>query len=587
MRARQSGLATPERPALRLPGSCWATCCHEHQGARLRRPALARGGSAVANRLGGELKSQGTRGQAGSVDRIGAHTERLTRSLALLSIVALIVLRLVELRTLEHLLYSPELLELGSLAWHVDHGGLRHDGTITGFIATYQYNHFDQGTLAVQVVHWMLSRLPVFEGVGIHLVGIACEALSFGAFIWLATRIAGPRGLLAALPLLLPPAFIVAWQLMPYGNHTDFLIVPIALGLIWLRWNELPRWGLMAAILAGGVLLYRLNAACLPACLVAALLLPQDRIRPVAATVAASGLALATITALFFVWPEAQLEDVGAIPRLQTVREPEWARLSFLGAPRTILSGWPWRVGLVAWGVAGIWGGLTTERLRPFTIFVFVLAASALIGPLLFAPTRPEYLLTGIYALLLAGLPGPIAAHKPVRLLAGVGAVLMTVSGLIDAQELADPDSWPTTEGFDGARLHFELGVESPDADEIPHYLQVLEQGQVGRHFGLATATHEDPQCPLQPARLDPGPLERANADRCPGWSEGLLGARVNTLVSANWNPTTQQLRDFGAGAWVTCQRQVTCVESALKGAPPNLAATILVGARAQAAKAR
>ena len=504
----------------------------------------------------------------------------------LVAVLALVALRLVELRTIAHLLYSPELMDLGSLAWHVDHGGLKHDGTLAGFIATYQYNHFDQGTLLVQGLNWLLSRVLGGSGFVFHLVALCFEALTVAVVAWLGAKLVGWRGLLGVMPLLLAPAFVVAWQLMPYGNHTEFQWIPLALGGVWLVAGDegsRPRWPVLGALLALGVLLYRMNAAAGLACVAAALTLPAQQRRPAMLWIVGGGaVGLGLIAAMFSMWPEAAVGDAGLIPRLGT-QVGAGIDLAFLGAPRNHLGGWPWRIGLVVWAGLGAFSGLRAARRRPFAVYALTLAAGALAAPILLSGVRSEYLLTGVYALLALGVVGLAATERPLARASAACALLLAVSGLADARWLADPGTWSQTTGFDGPLLHFELGVQDPDADEIPHYVAVLDGEPRSRHLGIATATHTEPLCAMQPARLDPGPLRPADEDRCPGWSPGSLATLWRRLEAGVWQPTATQRRDVGAGAWIACQRDLRCVEAALRGLPDEAVASIMVGAQAEA----
>ncbi len=517
----------------------------------------------------------------------GTHPNRRTLfAVPLVAVLLLVALRLVELRTIAHLLYSPELMGLGSLAWHVDHGGLEHDGTFAGFIATYQYGHFAQGTLLVQGLNWLLSLVFGTSGVVFGAVALCFEALTVGLLAWFAARLAGWGGLLGVLPLLLPPAFIVAWQLMPYGNHTAFLWIPLAMGGVWLvagNPDTRPRWGLLAALLTGGVVLYRMNAASALACAAAVVALPaRKRFRAVAWLLVSWGLAMAIIAALHSIWPQSRFDDVGLIPRLGTPRGAQWD-LAFLGAPRNHLEGWPWRLGLVAWAGLGARAGLASARLRPLAVYGITLAAGALLAPILMTDGRSEYLLTGVYALLALGVLGLGAERRPFVVTSVGCALLLSVSGLADARWLADPRTWPQTAGFDGVQLYFELGVEDPDADEIPYYVATAAGNRASRHLGLATATHSEPECSMQPGRLDPGPLQAADADRCPGWGPGSLAVRWRTLRETGWSPTATERHAFGAGAWIVCQRDLECVRAALGGLSAEVLESVMVGARAEA----
>jgi len=498
------------------------------------------------------------------------------------AIVALLALRFAELRTVAHLLYSPELLDLASLAWDADQGRLHHDGSVAGFVATYQYNHFDQGTLLIQALHWLTSRLVGFGTAPFHGVGLLFEAVTIAAVTVLATRIAGLRGLLAVGVLLLAPAFLVAWQLMPYGNHTEFLVVPVLCATAWTR--ERPPWAAVVALLVAGVVLYRLNGVSLAAFALTALATRTHRAQGLRAAGLAAVAAVAAVGLLYAAWPGDENVDVGLIPRLG-LSGSVWDVLVFLGAPRNHLGGWPWRLALTVWALAGASAGLRSGALRPFTVYCLALAGLGLGVPLALAP-RAEYMITGVLGLVLLGLPA-LAKPGPHRLVASAGAALMLLSGFVDATALIGPSTWETTRGFDAQRLHFELGIEDPDVDELPFYRRLLDEGRGSRDLGLATATHFELQCPLQPGRLDPGPLRRADEQRCGGWSPGGLTAHIVRISEGGWSPTTQGLRDFGAGAWIVCQREVACVEESLVGAPDDLRETILIGARAEAARAR
>jgi len=503
------------------------------------------------------------------------------------SVLVLVILRLIEARTIGHLLYSPELMALGSLAWDLDRGALTHDGTLTGFIATYQYNHFDQGTLLVQGLFAGASRVFGTTGFVFHSVGIGLEALTVGGCAWLGVRLAGARGLLGMLVLLVPPAFVVAWQLMPYGNHTDFLFVPVLAALLWLRAGQTGRVPPVPlfVLLVVGVLLYRTNAAVGVASLVGVLALTRTGRPGVFFAVVSAGLiSLVCILGLHAAWPEGQ-GDLALLPNVGLGRRGavEWA---FFGAPRNVWGGWPWRAALVVWAGLGVWAGVRDAARRPLVLYLGALAAVGLAVPLLFAPPHPEYLLTGLYALLVlgvVGLPPAEGAGGVAGRLSIAAAFVMATAGLVDARWLADPSTWSATKGFDGVAAHFELGLEDLDADEIPYWMAMLAAGRGSPATGLATATHVEPGCPLQPGRLDHGPLFAADADRCPGWSAGALAERWRELGAQGWTPTAQQARDFGAGVWIVCGRSLECVSAAVG---EDLPETVLRGAAAEARRA-
>lgn len=491
----------------------------------------------------------------------------------------LVVLRVLQLHHVEPLLYSPELYGLAALAQDRAAGVLPAGRGPAEFVAAYQYGHFAQGTLLVQ------GLVAAFGLGSFHFVAIGFEAVTVLLAGALAQRIGGPRGLaLGLLPWLLPPAFVVGWQLMPYGNHTEFLGFGLALGLLLLQpmasWRP-RRWAGAVALLAVGFVLYRLNAVLFVG--FAATALAQGSRRGLLATAAAGALAGGVLVGLWAAWPGTSADETllslvapRAAPRSfgEAGFAPGWV-WSQWGAPRGFAGGLAWPLGIAVAAGAGLAGVRASEELRGIGAFAAGWATAGILAPLLWAPPHAEYLLPGLYGILVLTLLGTSpSAPSRVRSVVGVGIAVAALAGIVDGARLLGPG--PV--GYDGPGFERALAVENLDGDEVPYFADLLQGGRGDRWVGRATATWKV-GCLPQPLRHATPELPAPAASRCDGWPPGTLGAHI---ASRGELPHPPELRSIGRGAWIVCQRDTDRVRAAAQGLPPAAMEEIVRGARAE-----
>jgi hypothetical protein len=497
-------------------------------------------------------------------------------------VAALVVLRALELRTVAHLLYSPELFGLGSLAWDLDAGTFKSDASLWELVSTYQYMPFAQGTLLVQAAAALLGVAFGPNTWAFHSIGIAFEALTIALVATITVRAAGPvLGAAVLLPWLLPPAFVVAWQLMPYGNHTEFLWVPAALAVALstdLEQRGRRWWVGIGVLVAVGIVLYRPSGAAAVAFVGAAALGSSRGVRRRLCVAVTAGIATAgvTISVLSSRWSAEPVGgDAGSsfLPRLDPTRadpariEEAWGgAAAFFAAPRVLGGSLPY-IGVLA--VIAAWtafvmvaGSGPRRRVATFALGWCVLALAA---PLLFAPPHPEYLLAGFYAVLL-GTVGVVGNGAPRWASRGAGlcCLLLAVAGAVDAASLVRPSSWEQTREYDGFGYTYELALYNLDVDEIP-YLSSLVRDRVGDPWiGFSSKTGPE-GCLAQPLRHGTGPLPDPGEAICPGWGPGRLAAPIQALMESA-SITSGDLQTLGRGAWIVCDRDLRRTEEALEG---------------------
>jgi len=508
-------------------------------------------------------------------------------------VVAVLVLRTLQLRSVGYMLHSGELAGLGSLAMDLRYGTVPDGLSVLEFVRRYQYGHFAQGTLVVQVMAAGLESIGLLSGWTFHGISIAFEALAAGLVAWLGVRVArSPVGALAALPWVLPPAFVVGWQLMPYGNHTEFLWVG---GVRARRAADDPggwsrrRWIATGGLLVAGVVLYRLHAALGVGILAATWLGRSAAVRRRGALTLglATLLGASLILALWWAWPTPDADETlqyAFLPRVAWGRSlgehgvaPGW-RWSHLSAPRGALGGWPWRLGLGAVVAAGLAGA---GPRRPLAFFAIGWASAAALAPLLFGEPHSEYLIPAVAALGLLAAPGLASPSPRWRAVAAAGLASMAVAGAVDNARLVRSAAWASTAGYDPLAVERELGVDALDADEVAFFSDLLSAGRGDRWVGLATSSART-DCPGQPLRGSVGALPRPGEGRCGCWERGALADRIRGFMGGAPWPNPPELLQIGRGAWVVCDRDLDRVRAALDGAPDAVVEQVVRGAQAE-----
>ncbi|MCO4773065.1 MAG: hypothetical protein KDA24_23730, partial [Deltaproteobacteria bacterium] len=159
---------------------------------------------------------------------------RLRAAAVLGPMLVLVCCRGLVLRSAAHQLYAGEAAGVGRLQWALSQGTFEWHGPAR-FVVEHTYQYFAQGTAFLQVVAAALSPFFGHTFTAQAAAAIALEALGVGLFAWLLLRITAPAGAaLGAVALALPPRFTATFALQPYGNHTEYLWVPLAAALILL-----------------------------------------------------------------------------------------------------------------------------------------------------------------------------------------------------------------------------------------------------------------------------------------------------------------------------------------------------------------
>jgi len=519
---------------------------------------------------------------AEEVGEAGVATGRTIREVALLtslSVIALVVLRGLQCWSLGPLLYSNEFAQLGSLAYDLAHGQLDASLGFRDLYAIYAYGDQAQGTFWVAVLAVPLSWLLGPSTAALHGVAIGSEAMLVGLVSWwLAgrSRVAWAVGTGA---LLFPPFFVVAFSLMPYGNHTEFLWMPVLLlGLCRDRgsWKRLVA---LFAVSAIAVLLYRLNLAAVVA-FAGSVALAYGR----------HGLSRAGILLLGATVGVGLVGVVGAetptrgsyLPALAF--RPEELLTSFRSLA---VQSWPGVAGgtmsrvLVGLSAALIFvtAGVQFRRQSPALRFpvlaISTWAALAAIGPLISAAPRPEYLLNAWYAVLLLGLC--LLAHSEPRGRWILGAALCGPLAIGILPGLQAAATGGPTASYDGVALYRSLSLETIDADDLPHWNTMMSSPRAHKSAGMVTQIGP---CARQFARelhFVPRDVRDSRCGECA--SEGMVDVVKSRIsLDSDFRPGT-----LGAALWVRCNRDMDQVHLVTRQLDPQLSELLRAGAQAEA----
>ena len=150
----------------------------------------------------------------------------------LLGVVLLLVLRGCQLLGLGPLLFDWEFVQLGRLAVEVD-AGTTAVSDLWKNPSRYIYMPHAQGTLLPIGGAALISSFLGASIWALHATSVLPEALALGLLLTLIWRRTGSAGLvaLAGLGWMMAPRLAVIWHLYPFGNHTEFLWVPLATAL--------------------------------------------------------------------------------------------------------------------------------------------------------------------------------------------------------------------------------------------------------------------------------------------------------------------------------------------------------------------
>lgn len=180
-----------------------------------------------------------------------------------LAVRVLAALRTMQLLSVAPMLHDVEWLQFANLAQVLASGRLDLLVNPQELFPHYTYMDFAQGTVAVGIVTWLLSPILGITSWTLQASSMLAEALAV-AILAAPLVVVTPSRWKVALglaPWILAPGFAVVWQMLPFGNHTELLWVPlgIALFLAWRPPEHRPLWqlALPLALLTAGTFCYR------------------------------------------------------------------------------------------------------------------------------------------------------------------------------------------------------------------------------------------------------------------------------------------------------------------------------------------
>ena len=517
--------------------------------------------------------------------------------------VLVLVLRFLQVRSSAHLVYHGESAGIARLFHQLNTGTFEWFG-LPGFVHDMTYQWFAQGTTFLQVVALLLE--PIFGRTlwGHWAAAALLEAIAVLLFAATVTRISRPSlGLLAGLAVALPPNWVLGWNLMPYGNHNEFLWVPLGVAF-WLAGrapSERRLRELVAPVLllAGGCVLYRANV--LPALAAFAVLgWPVSRRSTLRAL--CFGVATAAVTSGLFVylgltpWGASQADGLGSFPEPRATWSAAGHGLTVAwerGVPgfRQLVDGRLHRsllvLGVLAAGLAGAsTAGPVQDPRKRVALFAAVWGALALAAPAITDHALLRYFVPAWYAGTLALATLLAATPLLIRRAALALFVVFVLLGAWTSAPWIDRSTWSQTATLRGIPLWFELEVDTVDLDELPFYARILDEGRGSPWVGFSSH-HPSGICPANPGTT-PEDRPAPHEDHCRGWdARGLVPAlgSVPGRFDADAEGLDRALQDIGRGAWIRANRSIPRVELAVEGAPGEIAGPVLEGARDEAAR--
>jgi hypothetical protein len=444
----------------------------------------------------------------------------------------------------------------------------------------------------------------------LHATSVVPEALTLGLLLMLLWRRSGSPALLfaATFAWACVPRGAAVWQMLPFGNHTEFLWVPLAVALLLdLRPRSAASSGLIAGamvlLLGLGFVAYRGTLATAVALLVALVLSrgPTGGIRRALAIGVAS--ACLSLWALHGLTDPEQWRGLGTLRELllgAPVMDPSlWAdRVGRLpqrlpSGPALLGSPWPYLgllgAGALAVGVQLLRGAVSRpppsgtaaaaeESGRPTALLFLGLWMLVSLGMTLAADARyDQYFLQPFYGLLVLSLVAPTTGPPGslLRRCALLGVVGLGLLGAPDAGELLRPAAWEANRSYQGLALWGQFQMTSLDEDDIPHWDRIAGTPNLRHFVGQGFPPNE--RCGPNLRVGGKLPLPEPGSNRCSCWEEGALATFVAQRVSEDQAVPVEQ---FGLGAWIGCNRDEVALSAALVGLSPMLRARVWAGTK-------
>lgn len=529
--------------------------------------------------------------------------------LILFGVVALLLLRSGQLLGVGPLLFDWEFVQFGSLALEVE-AGTRHLSEIWRRPDAWTYMEHAQGTMlpiagTALLVPWFGASIW-----SLHATSVVPEALALGLLLMLLWRRSGSPALLfaATFAWACVPRGAAVWQMLPFGNHTEFLWVPLAVALLLdLRPRSAASSGLISGavvlLLSLGFVAYRGTLATAVALLVA-LVLSRSATgglrRALAIGVASACLSL---WALHGLTDPEQWRGLGSLRELllgAPVMDPSlWAdRVGRLpqrlpSGPAILGSPWPY-LGLLVAGALAVGAQLLRgtvsrpppsgmaaaeqESGRPTALIFLGLWMLASLGMTLAADARyDQYFLQPFYGLLVLGLvaPSTLPRGSLLQRCSLLGVVGLGLLGAPDAGELLRPAAWEANRSYQGLALWGQFQMTSLDEDDIPHWNKIAGTPHLRHFVGQGFPPNE--RCGSNLRVGGKLPLPEPGSNRCACWEEGALATFVAQRMREDPAVPVEQL---GLGAWIGCNRDEAALSSALVGLSPVLLARVWAGTK-------
>jgi len=526
----------------------------------------------------------------------------------------LLVLRWLQLRSTAHRLYDPEWVDFITFSEHLRAGTLVTDN-LEQFMHAYQHQGASQGVVAVQVGAALLGQVLGPTMWSLHGVTMGAEALLVGLLALLLRRVASRR--LAAfglLPIVFVPSFVVTWQLLPFGNHTEFFFLPalLALFLVGGPLQERPLWHWLLPVLAvaAGFFLYRVTLAPSLAFAAVCLLVGRGRARLLGPLSVVLGLGVAVGMLAIAFGQDTFTPLLGNLSLLAPRMEPSgnsllgqlsggWLR-ALPRAPRGSSLGYLYAIVLLLGPVLlGLLAVRKRKDLQQPALVTYALgwASFGLLMPSLSSALRPEYLLCGVYGMLLCWalvvvLPWQGRWSRPLA----AGVLALSLLGAADSSSYVRPGVWGMTADYEAVAFWRKFGLHWVDTDDVPYFARILaeDRADLAMSFGwLFVDCHWDTSDAA--GRVPGGRIADLREGHCEGWGPGELAAQI--LAYQRLEPElktgldTGYMQDggtfnsdaVGRGAWILCNRDLSRLQAALEGLPPQEQEPILAGARAEA----
>jgi hypothetical protein len=463
-------------------------------------------------------------------------------------VLVLVAVRVALLLSILPELHQEEFTRLGRLALDLEDGTAVLWGP-AAFRQAYQYGFHAEGTMATAIVTALLSLPLGANGWALYGSTIFFEVvLALFAGVLLLKTTDWWLALIALLPLLHPPMLVATQQLSPSGNHTEFLWIPMAIALFLAvrDTQERPWWHWLApaALLAAGVVLYRLNIACATGLLLAVLARGTRR----TALLGVAALLLGVLAARQIGGQAGgfgYMLDGLSFERLAPGPLADWA-WTYVPVTETRW-GRPFRVCLAVLLGVGLVSLIRPGRFRVPAGFALGWAGGVLGALILLDQPVYRYHVALLYAVLLCGWIGLASLPGWWRAAPAVALALLGLFGVSEQMTHQRPGAWSEHAAIDSLALGQRLGVYRIKVDQLPYYQRMLDEGRWNMAVGVM-----------------PYPLEQdeEQVHEFPAGTVADAVSHLRQIFEREGPPVDLQFEHAGRGAWISGGRDLERVRA-------------------------